>query len=75
MAMISINQHDWSAVEDWFNRKAEEAGYTGWRKYQFSISVSMPSSITKEIDDAVKEMGQRFGESLIKILSESSKDS
>jgi hypothetical protein len=40
MSMISINDHDWSGVEEWFERRAAAAGHS---KYEHSEIIPLPS--------------------------------
>lgn len=66
MSIVSIHQHDWSAVEEWFERRAKEAGHS---KYAHFETISVPSAIDPEIEKFAHDMMFNLGRNLNNLLT------
>jgi len=63
---ISIHQHDWSAVEEWFERRAKEAGHN---KYSHSETITIPSALDPDVEAAAQQMSFNLGRSISELLT------
>lgn len=59
-------QTDWDSIGEWFERRAAEAGKTGWDKYThgetFTVAPSTPEM--QRIEKAVSAMSYNLGRSI-----------
>ena len=59
----------WDEIEEGFNRRAEAAGFTGWRKYQYHESYSVPV-LDPEIEKAAREMSFSLARGIAELFTE-----
>jgi hypothetical protein len=63
---ISIHQHDWSAVEEWFAARAKAAGHS---IYEHSELFDLSSALDPEVTAAVQHMSFNLGRSISELLT------
>lgn len=70
MIGVSIHQHDWSVVESWFMRRAQEAVERGEisNVYQHQEVVSAPSAVDPQIGESARQLGEAAGRSIAALL-------
>jgi hypothetical protein len=60
-------QTDWRPLQEWFNKRAAEAGHS---MYEHSETISVRSAIDADVAKAAEDLGRSAGESIRKIFDE-----